>query len=492
MPADGRYALIVAAGTFHDPKLRKLRAPAFDAEQLATVLGDPDIGDFDVQLGRDEDESHVRRRIARFFTDRRPDDLLLMHFSGHGIKDENGELYLAAKDTEVGDMLSATGISAAWLNDQIGRCRSKRVVVLLDCCFSGSFPFGMRARATDSVNVRDHLDGRGRAIITASSATEFAWEGDKLSGRGEPSIFTQAVVEGLRTGTADCDRDEAISVDDLYQYVYDRVKSHTPSQSPNKMSTLEGRVVLARSVYREPVVPAKLNDELLALARNPLPPARVTAVQELGRLLNDPEERVAVAARQVLDTMVDDDSRQVREAVAAVISPDPETDSHSARRTRREPSDKSSARQRKPSTAPRSRQSRRLSNRWVLVAGLVSWVLFAVGWLLVSVGSSYSNYYGEDGATERIVGLVMAAAGGVGLLLPLLALDERPSKQRLLVVGRISWVALALGLLLVKLGNSGYSEGVTERTVGLVMAAAGGIGLLIPLGAMVGVWRRSR
>ena len=55
-----------------------------------------------------------------------------MHFSGHGIKDENGELYLAAKDTEVGDMLSATGISAAWLNDQIGRCRSKRVVVLLD------------------------------------------------------------------------------------------------------------------------------------------------------------------------------------------------------------------------------------------------------------------------------------------------------------------------------------------------------------------------
>ena len=258
------------------------------------------------------------------------------------------------------------------------------------------------------------------------------------------------------------------------------------------MSTLEGRVVLARSVYREPVVPAKLNDELLALARNPLPPARVTAVQELGRLLNDPEERVAVAARQVLDTMVDDDSRQVREAVAAVISPDPETDSHSARRTRREPSDKSSARQRKPSTAPRSRQSRRLSNRSVLVAGLVSWVLFAVGWLLVSVGSSYSNYYGEDGATERIVGLVMAAAGGVGLLLPLLALDERPSKQRLLVVGRISWVALALGLLLVKLGNSGYSEGVTERTVGLVMAAAGGIGLLIPLGAMVGVWRRSR
>ena len=127
----------------------------------------------------------------------------------------------------------------------------------------------MRARATDSVNVRDHLDGRGRAIITASSATEFAWEGDKLSGRGEPSIFTQAVVEGLRQGTADCDRDEAISVDDLYQYVYDRVKSHTPSQSPNKMSTLEGRVVLARSVYREPVVPAKLNDELLAPGEKP-------------------------------------------------------------------------------------------------------------------------------------------------------------------------------------------------------------------------------
>lgn len=87
-------------------------------------------------------------------------------------RDERGELFLAAKDTEIGYMLSATGISSTWLREQIDRSRSRRIVVLLDCCYSGSAPFGMHRRAGDEVNVRDHLEGRGRAVITASNATE--------------------------------------------------------------------------------------------------------------------------------------------------------------------------------------------------------------------------------------------------------------------------------------------------------------------------------
>ena len=48
------------------------------------------------------------------------------------------ELYLAATDTDL-DLLSATGISSSWLNERINRTRSRRTVVLLDCCFSGAF-----------------------------------------------------------------------------------------------------------------------------------------------------------------------------------------------------------------------------------------------------------------------------------------------------------------------------------------------------------------
>ena len=253
----GRHALIVATASYGDSRLQQLRAPAADAEALAEVLRDPERGDFEVEVGMNETHGALTRMIARFFRDRSPHDLLLLHFSCHGVKDEDGELYLAATDTDL-DLLSATGISAAWLNDRISHTRSRRTVVLLDCCFSGSFPSGLRRRG-DGLDAPQRLEGRGRAIITASNAMEYAYEGDELKGKGRPSVFTEAVVEGLRTGEADLDRDQLVSIDDLYHYVYDRVRDRTPSQTPSIKSDLEGALYLARSTYRPPVEPARLD-----------------------------------------------------------------------------------------------------------------------------------------------------------------------------------------------------------------------------------------
>ncbi len=319
----GRYALIVAVSDYHDPKLRQLRAPAADAQRLAAVLENPDIGAFEVDVALNESESVLRRRIATFFANRRPEDLLLVHFSCHGVKDDRGELYLTAADTEVGDLLGATGVSSAWLSEQVGRSRSRRVVMFLDCCFSGSFPFGMRPRAGESVDVHQHLDGRGRAVITASSAMEYSYEGDHLSGHGEPSIFTEAVVEGLETGEADRDGDSWIGVDELYEYVYDRVKDRTPSQTPNKLSTLEGPLRIARSVYVAPVEPAELDEQILELVEHPVAGARLGAVDELATLLGSSNAGVALSARQTLERMCHDDSRRVAERAAAALGEAP-------------------------------------------------------------------------------------------------------------------------------------------------------------------------
>jgi Caspase domain len=246
---NGRRALIVATGAYRDAKLRQLRAPAADAERLAHVLRDPAIGDFDVDVALDQDESPLRRRIARFFADGGRDDVLLLHISSHGVKDAQGGLYLAASDTEL-DLLDATAVSAMWLDEQITRSRSRRKLLLLDCCFSGRFPFNATARAGDSVDVQERFQGRGRAVITASTAMEYAYEGDHLSGQGQPSYFTAALVDGLETGEADRDRDELISVDELYDYVYDRVKAATPNQTPTKQIALEGPLYVARSNLR--------------------------------------------------------------------------------------------------------------------------------------------------------------------------------------------------------------------------------------------------
>ena len=315
--SEGRHALIVATATYSDPKLAQLRAPAADAERLASVLRDPEKGDFDVDVLVNEGQATLTRAIARFFRDRRPDDLLLLHFSCHGIKDDRGELFLAASDTEL-DLLSATGVSAAWLNDQISRTRSRRTVVLLDCCFSGSFPFGLRARGS-SVDAPEQFQGRGRALITASSSMEYAYEGDELRGEGQPSVFTEAVVEGLETGRADLDGDQLVSIDDLYNYVYDCVKQRTPSQTPNKKSELEGPLYLARSSYRPPVEPARLDPELLARTEDRYAGIRHGAVQELTALLASSDPAVALAAREALERVVNDDSRQVSESAQAAL-----------------------------------------------------------------------------------------------------------------------------------------------------------------------------
>jgi hypothetical protein len=94
-----REALIVATGTYQDPGLRQLRSPAQDAAALSRVLGDPDVGDYRIWTVVDETEATIRRTIFQFFADRSRDDLLLLHISCHGIKDDEGRLYFAATDT---------------------------------------------------------------------------------------------------------------------------------------------------------------------------------------------------------------------------------------------------------------------------------------------------------------------------------------------------------------------------------------------------------
>ena len=140
-----RLALIIANSEFDDPKLGRLVTPSRDAEALAEVLSDPAIGGFEVTLLVGETEPVVRRRVARLYHRRRRGDLLLLYYSGHGIRDErSGELYLATRDTEV-DIASATALDASFVRGQMDRSDSQRKVVVLDCCHSGAFVRGAKA-----------------------------------------------------------------------------------------------------------------------------------------------------------------------------------------------------------------------------------------------------------------------------------------------------------------------------------------------------------
>jgi hypothetical protein len=242
-----RLALIVATSAYEDDGLAQLVSPAHDAAALAGVLADPAIGGFAVTSVLDAPSGQISQTIEDFAAERDRGDLLLLYLSCHGLKDEQGRLYFAARDTRR-DRLRSTAVPAGFVNDVLFDCRSRRKVLLLDCCYSGAFARGLSVKADPSVHTSDHFDARGLVVLTASDATQYAFEGDNLVGRATPSIFTSSVTRGLQTGAADIDGDGLVSVDDMYEYARRQLAEQPRLQTPRKWAfDVAGTIVLARS-----------------------------------------------------------------------------------------------------------------------------------------------------------------------------------------------------------------------------------------------------
>jgi tetratricopeptide (TPR) repeat protein len=322
-----RDALIVATGNYEDPELRRLRSPAQDAAALAEALSDPEIGSFRVRQIVDQPARVVARGMQEFFTNRSLKDLLLLHVSCHGVKDDDGRLYFAAADTER-EWLAATGVPAAYLADLMERCRARSIVLLLDCCYSGAFLPG--SKGDRGLDLRERLEGEGRAILTASNALEYAWEGEDLRGQGQPSLFTAAIVEGLQTGKADRDRDGAVSITDLYQHVYERVREAKRGQTPQLWTLkVQNNVYVARNPHLSTEASTVvLPPEIQAALEQPLASVRAGVVEDLVRLLQGSNPGLASAARRSLEQLREDDSRRVAVAAAAAINDHPPRKDH--------------------------------------------------------------------------------------------------------------------------------------------------------------------
>ena len=315
-----RDALIIATGKYEDPELRGLRAPAQDERALSRVLADPAIGGFHVESVVDKPARVITRAAQEFFADRGLDDLLLLHLSCHGVKDDDGRLYFAATDTEK-KWLASTGVAASFMADLMERCRARSIVLLLDCCYSGAFVPG--AKGDEGVHLKERFEraGEGRAVLTASNDIEYSWEGDARSGAGAPSLFTAAIVEGLETGEADRDRDGMVSIEDLNKHVYERVRAKKPGQTPKMWAWgIEHNLYLARNPRPIEVQAATLPSELQAEIESPLSGARAGIVEELGRLLRSTNAGLALAAKQALELLRDDDSKRVSAAAIAALA----------------------------------------------------------------------------------------------------------------------------------------------------------------------------
>lgn len=325
----GRYALLVATSDYHDEGLRALRAPADDAGRLAEVLADAQIGGFTVDVLTDPLVQDLRVRIDDFFADRAPDDLLLLHFACHGVKDEAGRLFLTAHDT-TRTRLTSTAVPADEVGRLMLRSRAQRAVLMLDCCFAGAIERGMVNRAGSDADVMGSLPGldergsaRGRAVFTASNAIEYAFEGSRIltdSEPGGPSLFTDAVVRALASGEADRNDDGFIGLSELADYVRDRMRESSSNQTPQLwMFGAQGDLTIARARLRRPA-PTPLPASLAAAVVAASPEKRLWGVNDLADLLTGDDVGLAMSAHTALTELSRDDSRRVASAAALVLT----------------------------------------------------------------------------------------------------------------------------------------------------------------------------
>lgn len=97
------------------------------------------------------------------------EDLLLVYYAGHGLIDDNGELFLALPGTNPRpDLLKYTAIPFSWVRDAMRDSPARTRVLILDCCFAGRALNTMSAADVES-GLADRSEIQGTFTLTATS-----------------------------------------------------------------------------------------------------------------------------------------------------------------------------------------------------------------------------------------------------------------------------------------------------------------------------------
>ena len=272
----------------------------------------------------DMDVRTVSQSVEQFFAGKAPEDLLLLYFSGHGLRSpRDGRLHLAVKDTRR-NLLMSTSLPAPFVTELLDDSACTRQLLILDCCYSGAFAAGVKDEEVigSSVGTKTLFEGngRGRVVLTASDETQYAWQGDTLLGGTLHSVFTHFLVEGLRTGDADLNNDGFVSVDELYTYTRKQVAAQRPNQHPKMWAYNMEAVIELAMVPPNAVKLSPLPEGISEALENPLARIRLEAVNTVRQFLDGENRGLILAANKVLQRALEDDSISVRRAAEEALN----------------------------------------------------------------------------------------------------------------------------------------------------------------------------
>jgi hypothetical protein len=269
-----------------------------DIDALSDILGDPELGGFEIRPFRDAASGEIKAAIEEELNHAGRGDLVLIVYAGHGKLDRSGKLFLATADTRTTALL-ASSIPTQQIRDMVANSDCDAVVLLLDCCYSG---VATELRGGVESELRSLQKASGFYILSASSQIETASETEtSTNGSAVMGRFTSALVEGIRTGAADHDKDGEITLGDLVRYVRQSVKHQTPQFLAEYAS---GDPLISWSPITDERLPADVLDGLAADS----PLVRIGAAWRLARLAraNDPS-RSHQAERKIIERLDSED-----------------------------------------------------------------------------------------------------------------------------------------------------------------------------------------
>ncbi|MEM1121235.1 MAG: caspase family protein [Bacteroidota bacterium] len=154
-------------------------------------------------------------------------DLILLYLSSHGFLDERRQLRIQGADYDPGAWRTT---SVAYERDIIEILQGLpcKKLIFIDACHSGGGEKSNSATIKYELQNLNHLL-TGVTTIVSSSGAEISYEDEAW----QNGAFTEAIIEGLSHYRADIDRNYIITINELWQYIRQRV--------PNLVKTVKAK-----------------------------------------------------------------------------------------------------------------------------------------------------------------------------------------------------------------------------------------------------------